>query len=252
VRTQVAHADPWTTEALYALPEDGMRHELLDGTLLVSPPPSVPHQLAARRLVAALGAAAPPDIEVLEAVGVAVPAGLLVPDVVVAWAAAVHGAQRNLAAADVLAVVEIVSTSSRTQDRRWKPEAYAEAGIGVFVRVELTDTADGEPEITVSELIDGGYLAVTVARGAQPTELRLPFPVIVWRTRALARRRPGAVRRWRLGRAPRAHTVGRGPGGAFGGPGSAAASRALSEPPFAVPLFGGVGSAAEHPLASLS
>src|SRR5450759_1673881 len=46
-----------------------MRHELLDGTLLVSPPPSVPQQLAARRLVAALGAAAPPDIEVLEAGG---------------------------------------------------------------------------------------------------------------------------------------------------------------------------------------
>src|SRR5664280_2610553 len=138
VRTQVAHADPWTTEALYALPEDGMRHELLDGTLLVSPPPSVPHQLAACRLVAALGAAAP--------------AGLLVPDVVVARAAAVHGALRNLAAADVLAVVEIVSPSSRTQDRRWKPEAYAEAGIGAFVRVELTDTADGEPEITVSDL----------------------------------------------------------------------------------------------------
>ena len=49
----------------------------------------------------------------------------------------------------------------------------------MFVRVELTDMADGEPEITVSELIDGGYLVVTVARGAQPTELRLPFPVIV-------------------------------------------------------------------------
>jgi Uma2 family endonuclease len=108
-----------------------MRHELIDGTLLVSPPPSVPHQLAARRLVAALGAAAPPDIEVLEAVGVAVPAGLLVTDVVVARAAAVHSALRNLAAADVLAVIEIVSPSSRIQDRRWKPEAYAEAGIGV-------------------------------------------------------------------------------------------------------------------------
>src|SRR5659263_96680 len=61
VRTQVARADPWTTEALYALPEDGMRHEVLDGTLLVSPPPTVPHQLAARRPVAALGAAASPD-----------------------------------------------------------------------------------------------------------------------------------------------------------------------------------------------
>jgi hypothetical protein len=43
----------------------------------------------------------------------------------------------------------------------------------------LTDTADGEPEITVSELIDGGYLAVTVARGARPSELRLPFPVVL-------------------------------------------------------------------------
>src|SRR5450759_3714648 len=100
--------------------------------------------------------------------------------------------------------------------------------------------------IGVRRVIDSGYLAVTVARGAQPTELRLPFPVIVWRTRALARRRRSAVRRWRLGRAPRAHTVGRGPGGAFGGPGSAAASRGLSEPLFAVPRFGGI-SGRTHP-----
>lgn len=84
MRVATVHPDPWTTEALYALPEDGMRHELLDGTLLVTPPPSVPHQLAARRLVAALAGAAPAAVEVLEAVGVAVPAGLLVPDVVVA------------------------------------------------------------------------------------------------------------------------------------------------------------------------
>ena len=62
------HPAPWTAEDLYALPEDGMRHELLDGTLLVSPPPSVPHQFAARRLVAALVEAAGPDLE-LDAVG---------------------------------------------------------------------------------------------------------------------------------------------------------------------------------------
>ena len=34
MRTQVAHADPWTMEALYALSEDGMRHELIDGGYL--------------------------------------------------------------------------------------------------------------------------------------------------------------------------------------------------------------------------
>lgn len=114
-------------DGVYALPENGMRHELLDGTLLVTPPPSVPHQLAARRLVAALAAATPPDIE---AVGVGVPAGLLVPDVVIASSAAVHAASRELACGDVLAVAEVVSTSSRTNDGRLKPTAYGLGGIG--------------------------------------------------------------------------------------------------------------------------
>src|SRR5690349_4410780 len=150
------HPEPWTIDALYALPEDGMRYELLDGTLLVTPPPSVPRQLAARRLVAALADAAPADVEVLEAVGVAVPVSLLVPDVVVAHAAAVHTATRELTAQDVIAVIEIVSPSSRTNDRRWKPEAYAEAGIGVFVRVEL-DTLGDQPEVIVHELSSDGY-----------------------------------------------------------------------------------------------
>lgn len=172
------HPEPWTTDAIYALPEDGMRHELLDGTLLVTPPPSVPHQLAARRLVAALAAAAPGEVEVLEAVGVAVPAGLLVPDVVIARAAAVHTATRELTASDVLAVTEIVSPSSRTNDRRWKPEAYAEAGIRVFIRVEL-DTAPGQPEVIVHGLVEGGYRVTAVARGTEPTTVAVPFPVTV-------------------------------------------------------------------------
>jgi Uma2 family endonuclease len=172
------HPDPWTTDALYALPEDGMRHELLDGTLLMTPPPSVPHQLAARRLVAVLADAAPGDVDVLEAVGVALPAGLLVPDVVIARAVAVHTATRELAASDVLAVAEIVSPSSRTSDRRWKPEAYAEAGIGVFIRVEL-DTAAGQPEVLVHELAAGAYRVTAVARASEPTTVAVPFPITI-------------------------------------------------------------------------
>lgn len=169
------HPAPWTAEDLYALPEDGMRHELLDGTLLVSPPPSVPHQLAARRLVAALCQTAGPDLEVLEAVGVAVPAGLLVPDVVIARAVAVHAAQRELQARDVLTVAEIVSPSSRTNDRRWKPEAYAEAGIATSLRVELE--AVGGPAILAFSLDGGSYRQVGEAVGASRTELLVPFPV---------------------------------------------------------------------------
>jgi Uma2 family endonuclease len=175
VSVTAAHPAPWTAEDLYALPEDGMRHELLDGTLLVSPPPSVPHQLAARRLVAALAQAAGPQLEALEAVGVAVPAGLLVPDVVVARAAAVHTAGRELHARDVVAVAEIVSPSSRTSDRRWKPEAYAEAGIATYLRVEL-DLVDG-PAVLVFTLAADGYRPAGSAVGGTPTELRVPFPV---------------------------------------------------------------------------
>jgi Uma2 family endonuclease len=162
----VAHPAPYTVDDLYALPDDGMRHELLDGTLLVSPPPAVAHQLAAGRLVDVLSRAAPADIEVLEATGVELPAGLLVPDVVVAAAPAVHRAGRTLAAADVRAVVEIVSPSSRRADRTWKPEAYAEGGIATYWRVELDAPGGAE-----------GYARVAHARAGAVTLLPEPFPV---------------------------------------------------------------------------
>jgi len=173
----VARPDPWTVEALYALPEDGMRHELLDGTLLVTPPPSVTHQVVAYRLRQVLAAAAPPDVEVIEAVGVAVPSGLLVPDVVVARAAAVHAGPLYLEAADVLAVVEIVSPSSRAADRRWKPEAYAEAGIVVFWRVELE--AEGGPEVTAYVRTAGEWVEASRVGAGETATINVPFPVRV-------------------------------------------------------------------------
>lgn len=176
-----ARPRPWVVDDLYSFPEDGMRYELLDETLLVSPPPSVHHQRAARRLVEQVSAAAPAEVEVLEAVGVALPAGLLVPDVVVAWTTAVDIAQRELAATDVLAVVEIVSRSSRVNDRRWKPAAYAEAGIAVYVRVELAGPG-GEPEVVVYALEDGGYVETAAARGSRPAVLAVPFELTITAT----------------------------------------------------------------------
>jgi len=63
------------------------------------------------------------DVEVLEATGVVVPSGVLVPDIVVARAVAAYTGGRALAADDILAVIEVVSPSTKTDDRRWKPEA---------------------------------------------------------------------------------------------------------------------------------
>ena len=36
----------WTAQAVRALPEDGQRHETVDGALLVTPAPSYAHQYA--------------------------------------------------------------------------------------------------------------------------------------------------------------------------------------------------------------
>ncbi|HEY9476146.1 MAG TPA: Uma2 family endonuclease [Mycobacteriales bacterium] len=78
---------PWTVADVLTLGEDRRyRHELLDGTLMVSAAPGIRHQRASRRLAnvldqAAHAAGAP--VEVLEAIYVTVPSGLFIPDIAV-------------------------------------------------------------------------------------------------------------------------------------------------------------------------
>ena len=43
-------AEPWTAERIRALPEDGLRHEVVDGEHLVSPSPRPLHQIAVGEL----------------------------------------------------------------------------------------------------------------------------------------------------------------------------------------------------------
>jgi Uma2 family endonuclease len=60
----------WTTDDLDALPEDGVRRELLDGVLLVSPSPTDIHQIIAGRLMVALERTCPPEYQVTQGVEV--------------------------------------------------------------------------------------------------------------------------------------------------------------------------------------
>ncbi len=80
---------PWTLADLATLPDDGQRYEIIDGSLLVSPLATVSHQAIAGRLQRVLRAAAGPELEVLQGVGVQLPNGVLIPDVLVAHTAAV-------------------------------------------------------------------------------------------------------------------------------------------------------------------
>ena len=53
----------WTVDDLDRLSDDGLRYELLDGTLLVSPAPSKRHQRAAARIFTTLATACPLEFE---------------------------------------------------------------------------------------------------------------------------------------------------------------------------------------------
>ena len=168
------HVGPWTEEDLVGLPEDGQRYELLEGALVVNPPPGGRHQLVSLRLAAHLDAAAPESLVVVEAMGVRIPGGsVLIPDVLVAERDAVLANDSGiLDASAVHLVVEIVSPGSRTQDRLTKPALYAEAGITSFWRVELDDG----PALWVYRL-DGAYVEVATTPPGQCLELEEPFPI---------------------------------------------------------------------------
>ena len=170
------HAGPWTVRDVLALPEDARnRIELVGGALMMSPSPGVPHQRASRRLArlleeAAEAAGAP--VEILEAVNVVVPDGLLIPDIVIADAAAAAEAGLALEPRDVLAVVEIASPSTRIADRKMKPAMYSAAGIPHFWRVELDPAA----RLYAGQLHAGTY-SDTIVPAGMPARIEQPFPI---------------------------------------------------------------------------
>src|ERR1022692_1022602 len=149
---------PWTADDVEALPDAGdhARFEVYEGgVLVVSPAPGVGHQRASYRLHRALAQAAitaGADVEVLEAVNVALPGGkLLVPDVVVVEAEAAGAATTRIPCDAVLAVVEVVSPSTVSMDRAIKPVMYAEASIPVYWRGGV----EAVPKIVVGSLRRG-------------------------------------------------------------------------------------------------
>jgi Uma2 family endonuclease len=127
----------WTTDDLDALPDDGRRHELIDGVPIVSPSPTTGHQRLAGRLFAALDALCPADLAATQSVDIRLSRRRsLCPDVLVVTAEATERNVSHYLPTEVLLAVEIVSPGSLAMDRVMKPALYAEAGIPYFWRVE--------------------------------------------------------------------------------------------------------------------
>lgn len=179
------HNGPWTEEEFLALPVD-RRVELLDGALLVSPSARVRHQRLSFRLAAALDAAVPEGLEVLEAINVRVGTGkILIPDLAVV---STPGLDLTVCdAADVVLIVEISSPGNAVADRAVKPLLYAQAGIPHYLRVELRSAG---PCAVVCQLERDRYVEVVRVESGCPLVLTEPIAVTLDLANLAAATRP--------------------------------------------------------------
>jgi Uma2 family endonuclease len=161
----------WTVDDLDALPDDDHLHyELVDGCLLVTPPPVLRHQSAVTQLSFLLHNAIARDWRVLAEAGLRVDdVNFRVPDVMVIRAEALAKAKAD--PEDVLLAVEVMSQSSVSTDRVAKPAQYAAHGIPHFWRLEL-----GPGPVLVTHVLADGVYGET-GRFADDVAVEEPVPL---------------------------------------------------------------------------
>lgn len=163
----------YTVEDLHAYREQrqDMTVQLIDGELIVSPSPSLAHQIVHSRLFGILYAAAPQEQLVLSA-PLDVRAGqstVVQPDLQV-----IHDAQRagsEVTEPPVLAV-EILSPSSRGTDLVRKPEVLSRFGVEHYWVVDPL-----VPAIRTFRLVGEAYQSEQIVGGDDLFETDVPFPV---------------------------------------------------------------------------
>ncbi|MBM2619117.1 Uma2 family endonuclease [Actinoplanes sp. LDG1-06] len=166
----------WTAADLDRTPEDGIRREIYDGELHVTPSPSIIHQALSGRLFAVLDASCPEHLFVTLANDVILgPDRTHIPDLLAVNFEAARSGSHKFAARDVVLAVEIVSPSTRSTDQVKKPKYYALAGIPFYW---LIKTSDGLT-VTAYELDTETrtYEPIGIFRGDDTIRLDRPWPV---------------------------------------------------------------------------
>jgi Uma2 family endonuclease len=177
----------YTTADLHALPDDGRRWELIDGSLIVSPSATIDHNIIARWIAQVLEDACPDGDHV---VGTDQSATIddhnePRPDVVVTSAEFLQQSPFPLAGARL--VVEVISPTSVLRDTETKRALYARAGVPAYWIVR--PVAD-EPTISLAELVlddDGRYRYATHST-TEIFETKVPWPVRIDLPAMIARR----------------------------------------------------------------
>ncbi len=152
-------AELWTAERIRALPDDGLRHEVVDGEHLVTPAPRVPHQDAVLVLATRLHAyvqehdlgkvmISPADLELDRKT-------LVQPDVFVTRKRRVKSWKDAL---PLRLAIEVLSPSTARADRIVKRRRFQRAAIEYWIMdldariVERWQPGDRRPEVLEENL----------------------------------------------------------------------------------------------------
>ncbi|WGX98352.1 Uma2 family endonuclease [Nocardioides sp. L-11A] len=164
---------PFTVAERDAIPENGYRHELLDGMLLMSPAPRPRHQDVVRELLLLLAAAVPRELKVYPApfdvrIG---QRSAIEPDVVVVRRSDVT--EQGVLVAPLLAV-EVHSPSTKAFDLGPKMEILAAAGCPSYWTIDPE-----QPELTVWTLRDSRYAETARVAAQESWTATEPFAVTI-------------------------------------------------------------------------
>ncbi len=182
----------YTVADLHALPDEGPRYELIEGSLIVSPSATGLHNNIARWIAQALEDANPSD-------DYFVSTDLSTniddhneprPDIVVARIE--HVERTPLPITDALLVAEVISPTSALHDTETKRALYARAGVPAYW---IIAPSREKPEIALAELVldDGSYRYLThyttdVFRTDRPWPVEIDLPALSERRGRLLRR----------------------------------------------------------------
>lgn len=179
--TTTRRGEAFTRADLDAMPDDGRRHELIDGVLVVTPAPGLGHQRVIGELYTLLRQACPDGLEVLlSPFDVALSDDtVLEPDLLVARTR--DFTLRDLPVPPLLAV-EVLSPSTRRVDQTLKRARLEAAGCPSYWLVD-----PHQPSLVALELLEGAYVEVAHVVGEETWRAARPFDVEVQPSALVAR-----------------------------------------------------------------
>lgn len=170
----------WTYKDYAALPNDGRRYEVVEGTLYMAPSPGKWHQKAAGRFYRHLSSfiedvglgevyMAPFDVEIADTI-------VVQPDVMVILNANREKVAENRVIGAPDLIVEVASPGTAGYDRREKQNIYAHAGVPEYW---IADPAAQTVEVLLLEFGEYRPLGVFHGKATLPSKVIANFPTPV-------------------------------------------------------------------------